>query len=358
MNLFGLGIDFLASKITIIIFLLFSLNKFKPTTNHKLLFQLLTPLIIFFSLLSLISVLNITPNANKFFYFPFFLNIILFYLLVNITIDRPKVLFTGLFFYALSFFLLSILFYMGFSTSISNDGRPTIFGMNQNHLGIGICISIFTFISAIFENPLKFSKKRYILFIPLLLLLIFMIITGSRVAFMSFLSGIIVFIFFKKSLSSSKKSLIFIISTILFLVLWVIYLKNSFLVSRLSDTVNEGDLASRDWIWIQLFDIISKNPLFGVGITGYTNVMDNLSPHNVLLEIVCYTGIIGLIIFLFFLIRIIKIAFINNTQNGDLLSLALILPIVGIILSGQILEQKYIWLVFAYITSVNNKLIN
>jgi O-antigen ligase len=100
--------------------------------------------------------------------------------------------------------------------------------------------------------------------------------------------------------------------------------------------------------------LILDNPLFGVGTVGYETysfmVFGELkSPHNVFLEILCYTGITGLTVYLVFLYRIFRRSFHLYRQTKIILPILLLIPIFASLASGQILNVKIGWLIFAYI---------
>jgi O-antigen ligase len=116
----------------------------------------------------------------------------------------------------------------------------------------------------------------------------------------------------------------------------------------------EGNLSGRDKIWSHLVPLIKENFLFGVGQTGY-NYHSIItwgivrSPHNVILEVICLTGFVGLIIYLLFLFNVFKRGFQAYEHQGLLLPILFGIPVAGLLLSGQILGQKIGWMIFAYI---------
>jgi len=352
MNLFNLNIDYLASKISASMLLAFFLINLKVATSSKYFYKYIKPLIYYFVLLTVMGIINISNSSDAFFYFSFFLNILIFNILINFSINNPNILLKGLFILGISTFIISLLYFMGIGITIPLEGRPTVFEINQNYLGLSICISIFVFYSIIFENKFQYGKIRYFLLLLLPFLFISMISSGSRIAFLSFILGIIMFLFFKNNISPLKRSLIISGLIIVAILFWQFYIKTTFLVERLSNTVNYADSANRDLIWLQLFDTIINNPIWGVGRTGLINEFGEGSPHNVIIEVLCYTGIVGLIIFSVFIIRIIRNVYRRYKYNGETLPIILSIPIFGFILTGQILEQKVIWVVLAYMTGV------
>ena len=137
---------------------------------------------------------------------------------------------------------------------------------------------------------------------------------------------------------------------------WKVFLAKEKIMDRLQSSVGEGDIGGRQEIWLKVIPIIENNPLFGVGKTGYSQYALGVfnkffSPHNVLLEILIYTGIIGLSIFSYFLFRLVKQSYSYYIATGFLLSLLLFSPVFGLILSGQILGKKIVFIIFAFAAS-------
>ena len=116
----------------------------------------------------------------------------------------------------------------------------------------------------------------------------------------------------------------------------------------------DRDLSGRDIIWQNIMPLIKDNLVFGVGNVGYSEFSQSTfglfnSPHNVFLEILCYTGIIGLSIYLVFLFRIFSKCYQLYKTENNLLPLILLIPVLGIIASSQILDVKTGWIIFAFI---------
>jgi hypothetical protein len=363
LNLFNIGIDFLASKISISILLAVSMVQYKSLFTFKNYYRYLIPILIYFGLLTTISFIKRTTAFNVFFDFPLFLNILIFLILINYSTIRPDILLKGLFVFALSTVFISILYFFGIESVTVLQGIPrhSIFGGNSNDVGVKLCYSIFILASIVFENKLELGKHRYYLLIFLPLLIKFMIDTNSRVAFVSFVLGCyVMFRLYYNSALLSRKTNLLISGFILFLVAFMILLINVDLIKRLFDIFSKGDLSGRDWIWSKIRPIISTNLVFGVGETGYAKMVALTfggfgSPHNVILEVLCYTGLVGLLFFLVFLWRVIKAAYIKYKYQNDILPIILLIPILGMILSAQILWPKIVWLIFAFIVSQNIK---
>lgn len=355
-DLFYLGISYLATKISIVLLLFFSVLNFKESFTFKVYPRYIKIISFYFCMLTVNNFLNRNDGYNNIIDFPFLLNLLVFIILCNYTVVDKKVVLKGLLVLSLSSFFLTILYFLGLGGEGELEGRSSIFGMNENHLGITLCISIFILLSIVFENKLMLNKNRSIFLMLIPFLLVFMLSTGSRVAFISLVLGIFTLLFFNKSLNTANKFLIGVVSFFSLLILWVLFLKNTLVVERLFDSISEGDLSSRDLIWLSIYDVIVNNAILGIGETGYSAKMmawaDNVpSPHNVFIEVICYTGLVGLVIFLVFLKRIYNNAKKMNVYGKELLPIILLIPFFGNLLSGQLFDVKLSWVLLAFIAS-------
>ncbi|NQV76613.1 MAG: O-antigen ligase family protein [Bacteroidetes bacterium] len=347
-NLFNLGIDYLASKITIV--LLLSLTLINPpaikSIGKYLIF--LRPLFIFFIYLTIVSFINRAGSTISFFYFPLFLDMVIVLLLLSTVKRYPTVLLGSLVSFSIGTFLLALLFFLNIGVQATEDDRLSIFNINQNMLGLYSCFSIFIFTYVYIKKQSMSINMRCLLVGIIFMLFLLLLKTGSRGAFLSLVALIPFFLFANKNLSPFRKSLSVFGFIITGLLLWFFLLRNSLVVGRLATSLSDGDLSNRDLIWINLFDIIVNNYWFGVGVTGYERLVGNGSPHNVLIEVLCYSGIFGLLIFLIFIVNIGRNAYRNFKRDGNVLPFALFIPSLGLILTGQIFEQKVVWLILAY----------
>ena len=354
-DLFGLGIDFLSSKITIVLLLLSSILRGKHYFNIRRINYYTKPLFIIFIYLTFLNYLNINYISSKFVNVSFFLNISVFVVLLNTSLEKPQIAFNSLIAFSLGNAVLVSLYLSGISVSSYGD-RQSIFGINPNILGLMLGVSLSTLIVLIQNSSIRNKIFGY-LYTPFLFMML--IKTGSRTAFLVFILSLILFVLFS-SLNKLKKIFFILMSLVATFFIWFLYLKDSLIVSRLGASVNSGDLSARDLIWVEIFKKMDvRNYVFGIGESGYQAMMDGAfgmdegapSPHNVFIELFCYTGVFGLLFFTRFLYRVVKTSLIKNNNTGDILALMFLIPIFGVLLSGQIINQKYVWLLFVYIVS-------
>lgn len=337
---------------------------------------------------------SLTRRYDKRIWFPlFFLILLVFANLINMTgyntpIIRSSYIFCFILFcllllhaqldrhalqYALDGFVLgcltiAICFNFNIGVKLDDGLRLVIFGENSNAIGIYQCIgSIILLNEYILKDRLNWGRKRYIFSIGYIPMVSTLLATASRTAFFIFLLSMVMGLLLFKSRNKMSKVVLIIVGA-LGLVIGVDRLMNSdsVLSARLLETKEEGNMSQRDIIWASLVPYVLDNPIIGYGETGYVDVsmkalgkiysstddgVYGYSPHNVILELLLYTGVIGLVIYLVFWFWLYKCACISRTRNQESLPLLLLLPVLASVLSGQILYAKWAFLVYAYVIS-------
>jgi O-antigen ligase len=125
---------------------------------------------------------------------------------------------------------------------------------------------------------------------------------------------------------------------------------------RITKTLEQQDLGGRKEIWEEILPLIDENAVFGVGLSGYekhsiVTFGKISSPHNVILEILAYCGILGLLLFFVFFLKVVIISFKYYLINRNFLSLMLLIPVMGLFLSAQALDVKVVWVILAFASS-------
>jgi O-antigen ligase len=346
---------FSVSKLTGYIYLLMMIPMIMNFITSRENRSILKPIWLFFALLTIVSLFHVNSIYFNYFDFSIFQNLILFYILINHEHYDQLILEKGMFSFALGSVALALLFNIGIGIEYDIGGRVNIFGDNQNSVGMRMSISIVILILAVVQNRLQIGKIRYLLLLPIPIMMIFMAETGSRVALLSFLLVFITGIFLFKTKNVWGRIALLAAGSLALIYIWQFLMQSEILKLRLLQSTQEGDLSGRGIIWKTLIPLIKSNPIFGVGETGYqyfsqTAFGEIKSPHNVILEVLCYTGITGLILYLIFLFRIFLRSIQVYKSLNILLPLLLLIPVMGLLVSGQILYVKIGWIIFTYIT--------
>jgi len=312
--------------------------------------------IIFIGVILASSALHLTNNSLVLFDMSLLQNIVLFFLLISHERYDPGVLEKSFFAFSLGAMLSSILYLLNFGIEYE-EGRVTIFGDNENAIGIRMAIACIYCIYIFISNKRMFSiVSIIIILVPSMLFL--MLGTGSRVAFISFcLMYLLILLadFFTHPLKKGWRFVLYL--TLSFFMLVPSMLSNELLNNRLILS-SKGDLAGRENIWPAYLSVVEKSPLIGYGYSGFNEVSQYIfgglvSPHNVVIEILLYGGYIALIAFISFILYLIFIGISCYQSQKKYIGLIFMISYLGLFFSGQVLHTKIMWIILAlnYISS-------
>ncbi|MEO5990756.1 MAG: O-antigen polymerase [Ferruginibacter sp.] len=263
---FNTGGNFSVSKLTGFLYFASVIPQLGSFLKIKKINSFLIPIWIFFIILTIVSFIHINSSSSQFFNFSIFQNIILLILLVNHARKDYGILQKAMMSFALGSVVVAFFFYFGIGVSM-NGGRITLFGDNENTVGIRMCISIVFVSFFIIQNSHKSGTLRILLFISIPIMLSLLVATGSRVAVISFSLCFIIGLILIKTRKVHTKLLIFLVGLFLGIYLYEYILSSSVIAQRLLSSAEGRNLAGRDIIWKKLIPLIENNPVFGVGNT-------------------------------------------------------------------------------------------
>lgn len=181
------------------------------------------------------------------------------------------------------------------------------------------------------------ERKKWI-YIPVFLLILHLILTFTRASYIGFFVSVIIFF-----ILTGRKARINRKAVILLLILFF-----SRSVFSGIHTFERGTVKSRLLIWNVTLKMIRSNPLFGVGpgnfvimypfygigeekaLRGVSLVVDRA--HNDYLEVCAESGVIGLLLFFYFLFCIFKVLFTLYRETDGyerILTVSIISSVVG-----------------------------
>ena len=277
-----------------IVLCIFNVNRFYTKDRFLILFLVYVFLVDLFNLIFLSD---------------FFLLLLSLYLLCRIEIKSE-----GINMFLLSFVLLSVvlsIYYFLYANEFEVSYDITDFSrstwVDPNYLGVllgcGLIISL-AFLMKIVPYK-RVDKKYYILFCLCALLSISVIVLqASRGALLSIGTSFIVMVFFSKNVSIKRKLIFSSFVFFTFLVLFYIGYFDLLFFRIESDTTGSG----RTGIWLEKINNALNNTLFIIG-GGYQNSMElppKIDPHNDYLALFLDYGIWGVLMFIFFWVKIFK----------------------------------------------------
>jgi O-antigen ligase len=309
-------------------------------------------LIIFLVVIAVSSVLHLNHLSWKIIDISILQDIVLFFLLLIHERNNPGVLEKSLYAFVLGTVLLTVFYLFGIGIEITG-GRLSLFGDNENTVGLRMGIASIVLIYSVFMTGKKISWKRYLMIVPVPLMLKVMLETGSRVSFISFVLMIAVMLAFYLMAHPVKRimpTLIFV--GIAFYLLIPYLFSNVVLIDRLW-AAKEGNLAGREDIWPAYLHHVWQSPILGYGFSGFEEVGTHIfgfafSPHNVIIEILLYGGLIALVAFGWFFFQVVFNGFRMYLSQKEYIGLVLMISYVGSFLSGQVLVTKLMWFILAF----------
>jgi hypothetical protein len=179
--------------------------------------------------------------------------------------------------------------------------------MNYMRFGYAMLPSVIMFIYAI----LKKEKNKIIWILLGIVAFFLMVVYGSRGPLVVILIWALIQFLFNRKISTYKKAIILILVSLMtflvfkynFIVKIVDYIYyelgiHTYTLAKLRMTFDVGLVeasSGRDIIYITMWDYIKQNPLLGYGI-GFSQEVLNYTPHNLFLQILLESGVVGLLI--------------------------------------------------------------
>ena len=359
------GVDYLITKITTTIYIVFSFfiilinrqlkNRISLSLNEHKFF------LINIALIFLIPTFLDLANSQSFNLIHFLNTLVFFLILIHDKIDKGAIRYgINSFIFGGCFLLLFIV--LGVETDYSWPGRLSIFGVNQNLIGINICIIILIILSHFFTKKSILNKNKYFLITLIPFFIIVLASTGSRTAVFTLLFGGIIYFLFKNSRSTFLRLFTILFGAIFVQIIFSFFLNDSVIGQRISDSIIEGDLSGREIYWEKLFiltnDLTKFEYIFGIGYKGfnnftYMNFEDSINAHNVFIQSFFEGGLVSLILLIMLCFYIIKKSFLNYRMFSNPFFLVLLVPIFALMFTGQVFGVKIIYGLFALILTTN-----
>lgn len=317
----------------------------------------LSPLIALLCLFFISSAFSLNSISSSLINISYASNIIFSLLVIQHLVEKRNDIVGLYLYYSISSIFSATLFFFDVGVEYYL-GRLKILGEDSNYSAIKYAIAIFFIFSYIQYRNIKTSLiLRVFLLFGVGLLALMILYTASRVGFISMMMSfsIMLFAFLRaKSFSGYLKS----IALFVFVAIFYINLDNDlFIFERLFSSIEDGDLSERDLIWKAFLDSIPEVNIFGVGYSGYNYISMNVfsdykSTHNVFIEIYILGGWLGVIIFGYFISKLLyaSISSFNGSQSNSFYFLP---QLIGCMISLQFFTFKLMWLIVSLIVAFN-----
>ena len=178
----------------------------------------------------------------------------------------------------------------------STKGEHMLVG--YQHIGMLLAFAVAIILS---KTDIKFTNALYYIICASQLVLV----SGCRQAIfaVAIIIGLRYAIFRSKNVSKkiSFDRIVGISIALITAFLFIFLLLENVGSTVIEDTISEGD-SDRNMLFIEALSIFKNNMMLGAGIGGYNAITGEGWPHNLFLELLCETGLIGTIVFLFIVI--------------------------------------------------------
>lgn len=356
-----MGVSVVTLIIIIYLFLILSLyGGIKVSANEQKFYWL--PIAYLF-LLIILNAFNCNEVSDTIIPVSFIFCLILYYISIVHIKNDPKTIVSFLSGITVGGVLMTLFFNLGVGVEYES-GRLFLFGSNPNNLGCLMCISAAIILYAlIIKDHFKIKIFRYFFVVLLVPIVQVVFATASRTAF--FALAIVFAIAFIMTPTKRKitKVFYFVVFAAIIYAVYITMAEYETLYLRVVEIgENEDYTSGREGRWETLFNYALQNPL-GLGQTGYAKIAKPIyssseingeaSPHNVFLEVLLYTGFLGLTIMSFFWFHIIKKAWLYYKENKDLLLLLIMSVLFAQMMLGQILISRVAWIVFGIVVGAS-----
>lgn len=213
-----------------------------------------------------------------------------------------------------------------------------------NPISVGRSGSIL-FLLGFYNFIIKRRMNIGIFIISSLLGLLLIFIGSSKGPFLTTILVIIIFIMLKPKIFLSKNYLLTFFGFLIILTS-MDFLVELNLIRRFS-TPDLNEAVLREDIWLSAFIQFLNNPIFGDSIFDHYGMY----PHNIYIEVLMATGLIGAIPFFYFLKNLIKKAvylFKNNSENSSIVVLLLTYLLFSFT-SGSLYFSPELWVIVSIV---------
>jgi O-antigen ligase len=248
--------------------------------------------------------------------------------------------------------------FLGFARTTSavwtGGERVSALGQNANSAAMILAAGLITLIGLAYGR--RGSRSGLILTGLLGALLGFAVLeTGSRGGLASLVGGVLVFALAADTLRTRLRNAVIAALAIALLILGILHLP--VIKNRLEDSMKTGNMAGREQLYPALWTMFLEKPGLGWGPVANTYELASRigererplrAAHNIVLELLTATGIVGAIPFLVGSWLCVRAAWRSRRGPHGVLPLALFCSVLISNMSGDWIAGKLIWVVLAY----------
>lgn len=229
--------------------------------------------------------------------------------------------------------------------------RIGIIGYNLNELSAFQALTASLLYSHLLYNRFRLNILNIIKLFFLIMIVTSTLLPASRGGSLALLFGFSMasLLVFKHQLSLRVLILIPLVG----ISIYYSFINTEYLIERFANRDIFSEEEGRYLIYLNSFSLFSENPLFGLGgVYTYElgKLMDKgvIAAHNTYMQILLSFGLVGLIIFLSFIINAIKKVLNSNQSELKVMLSTLLITSLFSLLFTNWASDKFIWVIFAF----------
>ncbi len=236
--------------------------------------------------------------------------------------------------------------------------RVTAFGQNANNSAMILAAGFIALLGLQYgaERALPPVRPRWLAWPAIALLGVSVVDTGSRGGLVALVAGLVTFMFgTTRSLWVSVRHAL--VAAVAIGLIIVASYQSDVMRRRFEETVESGSLAGRERIYPTLWAMFEEHPVLGwgpvnnkyeLGIRLDERLFPRRDAHNLVLEVLTSTGLVGTVPFLVGLGLCLVGAARARARGHGMLPAALAMLVLTANMSGNWIASKLLWLVLAY----------
>lgn len=190
-----------------------------------------------------------------------------------------------------------------------------LINLNPNVLGFFVFLNLY-FIFLLFIQAKNIAVKT-LLFSVVMVSIFIIFVSGARTSLLSLFLSIFFFFLFRKRKIKYRNYILMVLLYFIFMPVisygYVLLYKASFsqeLNQYVWEETGKSLFTGRQEIWATIFDSISDNFIFGLGLGAeLSEIGITVSSHNLYLMLIYQLGIVGLVFFIIYFLSMTKIMF-------------------------------------------------
>jgi O-antigen ligase len=233
--------------------------------------------------------------------------------------------------------------------------RISWLGQNTNHSAMIMSAGLVALIGLAYARSGGQRRGRVLIWPIAAALGIAIIQNGSRGGVIALAFGLVTFALGGSGVRTRLRN-VFVVVLTLGLLIWAGY-NTEGMRNRFEQTASSGYMAGREQVYPELVQMFVERPILGYGFIANKYVLGGRLPgqhytrrdaHNLLLEVMTATGIVGLVPFMAMLCLVWRAAWRARRGPDGILPLALLVTVLTANMSGNWVAGPLLWLTFAY----------